>query len=122
MIPAHTADSARTTIPTGGCNDRHHQPGARTPSSLVLRVCTVQILGLVPGAAAIWTYNLPTSSAFVTAESSQNEACLLSAHLRSHHAIGGDALASFEATGQTDRVMITWETVSELQNAGLTSS
>ena len=27
-------------------------------------------------------------------------------------------LASFEATGQADRVVVTWETVSELQNAG----
>ncbi|MCB0004133.1 MAG: choice-of-anchor K domain-containing protein, partial [Anaerolineae bacterium] len=104
--------------PYGGCNDRvtiSQVPD--TEFTCPEGVRTVQILGFIPGAGCHLTYNPPTSSAFVTAESSQNEACLW-ARISDPTTPLAVTLASFEATGQTDRVMITWETVSELQNAG----
>lgn len=104
--------------PYGGCNDRvtiSQVPD--TEFTCPEGVRTVQILGFIPGADCHLAYNPPTSSAFVTAESSQNEACLW-ARISDPTTPLAVTLASFEATGQTDRVMITWETVSELQNAG----
>jgi hypothetical protein len=104
--------------PNGGCDDRVTiSQVADTEFTCPEGVRTVQILGFIPGANCHLAYNPPTSAAFVTAESSQNEACLW-ARISDPTTPLAITLASFEATGQIDRIVITWETVSELQNAG----
>ena len=104
--------------PYGGCNDKvtiSQQPDTEFTCPEGIR--TVQILGFVPGAGCHLAYNGSTTNAFVTAESSQNEACLW-ARISDPTTPLAVTLASFEASGQADRVAVTWETVSELQNAG----
>lgn len=104
--------------PDGGCDDKvtiSQQPD--TVFNCPEGERTVQILGFVPGAGCHLAYSGSTTNAFVTAESSQNEACLW-ARISDPTNPLAVTLASFEATGQTDRVVLTWETVSELQNAG----
>lgn len=78
---------------------------------------TVQILGFVEGDGCEDAYITPTSAEFVTGEGQQNEACLW-ARISDPTNPLAVTLALFEATGQADRVVLTWETVSELQNAG----
>lgn len=104
--------------PYGGCDDRvtiSQVPD--TEFTCPEGVRTVQILGFIPGDDCELAYTPPTSSAFVTAESSQNEACLW-ARISDPTNPLAITLASFEATGLADRIVVSWETVSELQNAG----
>lgn len=78
---------------------------------------TVQILGFIDGANCEAAYTPPTVNTFVTGEGQANPACLW-ARISDPTEPLAVTLASFEATGQADRVVVTWETVSELQNAG----
>ena len=101
-----------------GCDDRvtvSQQPDTEFTCPEGKR--TVQILGFKPGANCHLSWSLPVSTAFVTGEGQQNEACLW-ARISEPTTPLAVTLASFEATGQADRIVITWETVSELQNAG----
>ncbi|MEZ4770751.1 MAG: choice-of-anchor K domain-containing protein [Caldilineales bacterium] len=78
---------------------------------------TVQILGFIPGANCEAAYTPPTVNTFVTGEGQSNPACLW-ARISDPTNPLAITLASFEASGQTDRIVVSWETVSELHNAG----
>lgn len=104
--------------PNGGCDDRvtvSQQPDTVFTCSEGVR--TVQILGFIPGDGCELAYNPPTSTAFVTAESSQNEACLW-ARISDPSNPLAVTLNSFAADWASDRVVVTWETATEIGNLG----
>lgn len=104
--------------PNGGCDDRVTVTQVPdTVFSCAEGTRTVQVLGFVAGDGCELAYNPPTSTAFVTAESSQNEACLW-ARISDPSTPLAVALNSFTANWTTDHVVVTWETASEIGNLG----
>lgn len=78
---------------------------------------TVQILGFKPGAGCEQSYAPPVTNQFVTGEGLDSPACLW-ARISDPSNPLAVTLASFNAEPQGDHVLVTWETVSEIQNLG----
>jgi hypothetical protein len=101
-----------------GCDDRvtvSQQPDTTFTCPEGLR--TVQILGFFTNASCHLSYTGSPSTSFITGESQENPACLW-ARISDPETPFAVTLNAFEAQWVEDRVLVTWDTTSEIDNLG----